>query len=357
MVTVPFWIQKRDGSLAEGVTTLVFSDGECRRIQHAPGQSVVQAAARSGLRLLVDCREGGCGTCKATCRQGRFVLDDYSTDALTDAERADGYVLACRLLPEGPCVVEFDYPIAQAQSRPAPALRDASVETIRSLARDVVELTLQAQDGKPFHFLAGQYANIEVPGTKALRSYSFCNAPGEARAVFTIRIEPGGVTGQWISRAQPGDALRIGGPFGRFFLRDAARPLLLVAGGTGIAPILSMLRALAADGSQPPRIDLAFGVNDANGLFYQAEIAEALAAFPEAKLHLAAMRTGEGFQGATGSVMAAVAALDLPDDVHAYLCGPPPMIESARAFLGSRGVTERAIFTEAFAPNESAKAA
>jgi benzoate/toluate 1,2-dioxygenase reductase subunit len=344
-------------ALADDVTTLVFSDGQARQIRALPGQSVVQAALRSGLRLLVDCREGGCGTCKALCYSGRFTLDDYSRDALTDAELDIGHVLACRMQPDGPCVVEFDYPISLAKGALGPALRPASIETITALAPDVVELTLRAQDGAAFDFLPGQYANIELPGAGVLRSYSFCNTPGETRAVFTIRKVPGGLTGAWLATAEIGQALRVSAPFGRFFLRDTARPLVLVGGGTGIAPLLSMLRGLAAAATKPSQIDLVFGVNDAAGLFYRAELVQALAVFPRSVLHLAAMQGGDGFAGMIGTAVDALAELALPAGAHAYLCGPPPMIDAARAVLGSNGVAEHAIFTEAFLPAVSTNAA
>ena len=99
--------------------TLIFSDGRSREITAEKFETVEQAARRGGIHLLTDCREGACGTCKARCLSGKFVLNDYSPLALTEDEAAAGYVLTCQMQAQSPCTVEFDYPFDRTQARPA----------------------------------------------------------------------------------------------------------------------------------------------------------------------------------------------------------------------------------------------
>jgi len=326
---------------------------DCRSFETA-----VQAAERKGVRLFTDCREGGCGTCKASIQSGQFSLDDYSRDALTDAELTEGRILACRLRPETPCVIEFDYPFSAIRRLPAAEPRTAAIAELARLADDVIELTLEANDGKPFDFIPGQYANLQIPDTAIVRSYSFVNEPGTSRAVFLIRLLRDGAMSGWLQRqSAPGAALFITAPFGRFFLRDATRPMVFVGGGTGIGPIVSMLQSLKRAATPPPAVQLAFGVNTVSGLFYRDRLTQLLADFPGAKLTIAVMRREAPWQGFAGTAVDAAATFDIDARAHAYLCGPPAMIERARVALGLHGIGRRAVFTEAFLPTAEPKAA
>ena len=321
-------------------------------------ETVEQAAARQGYRLLVDCREGGCGTCKARCTAGEFDLEDYSDTALSETERAEGFVLTCRMRVAGPCVVELDYPLSQARSGLALAPCAAVVTGVVPLTAEVVHLELAAADGRPFEFLPGQYANLAVPGAEAWRSYSFANLPGGDRAEFLVRMLQGGAMSSWVRMAAPGATLKVGPATGRFFLRDVARcPLLFVAGGTGVAPVLSMLRSLAAAPAKPASTCVVFGVNHPAGLFREPEIEAALAALPGGRLVRAVMDpAGAAWPHAVGTAADVAAALAPAADTQVYLCGPPPMVERARHLLRGLGVPAAAIFAEAFVPTTAAAA-
>jgi ferredoxin-NADP reductase len=167
---------------------------------------------------------------------------------------------------------------------------------------------------------------------------------------------PGGQAGAWLSQAAPGQAARLKAPLGRFFIRDAARPLLMIGGGTGIAPILSMVRSMGDGAVRPPRVDAVFGVTRSAEIFYQRELADALAGLPQAALHVTAMQGDPAFDGFAGTAVDAAAALAIPADVHAYLCGPSPMIAASRILLKKRGVRDHAIFAETFLPSGDAPA-
>jgi benzoate/toluate 1,2-dioxygenase reductase subunit len=308
--------------------------------------------------LLTDCREGGCGTCKAAIQAGQYSLDDYSQDALSDAELAEGSILTCRLRPQTPCVIEFDYPMSAIRRGAAPSARPAAILEVAQCAEDVVELTLETEDGKPFNFLPGQYANLQIPGTHVVRSYSFVSQPGSSRAAFLVRrIRQGEMSGWLESSARPGAPMLVAGPFGRFFLRDHAKSLVFVAGGTGVGPIISMLDSIKAAGIAPPQVTLVFGVNTSAGLFYHERLQSLLEGFAGGRLVVSIMTPDVGWDGVSGTAVDALDNIDLDPAAHAYLCGPPIMVSRAEAALECRGVSKGAVFAETFLATSESKAA
>src|SRR5690349_15018120 len=153
--------------------TLIFAEGESREVWVELLETVEQAARRQGLRLLTDCREGACGTCKARCLSGEYLLNDYSREALPDAEASAGFVLTCQMCVRSPSVIEFDYPFSQTTAEPA-APMTAVVQSVDRVSDTVVRLTLQSVGGG-VTFLSGQYVNLTVPDSPAIRAYSFAN--------------------------------------------------------------------------------------------------------------------------------------------------------------------------------------
>lgn len=338
--------------------TLIFRDGETARIECRSFETVVQSAGRQGLRLLTDCREGGCGTCKAAIQAGQYSLDDYSQDALPDAERDAGRILTCRLRPESPCVIEFDYPLSAIRRGAAPAARPAAIAAIARPAEDVIEVTIEARDGRPFGFLPGQYANLRIPDTDVVRSYSFVSETHRSQATFLIRLLRDGAMSQWLQRQSgPGAPMLVAGPYGRFFLRDPKRPLLFVAGGTGLGPMVSMLDSLKNVGTAPPGVTLVFGVNATANLFYRDRLEALLDGFPDSRLVLAIMAPDPGWEGVTGTAVDALESIEVDPAAHIYLCGPPIMVQRAQAALVRRGFDERAMFAESFLPTSDSGAA
>lgn len=344
--------------MADFPTTLMFQDGETTRIDCRPFETVVQAAARQGLRLLTDCREGGCGTCKAVIHYGQYSLDDYSRDALPDEELAQGRILTCRMRPESSCVVEFDYPLSAIRRGSAPTARPATIIKIARRAIDVMELTLESQDSKAFNFMPGQYANLQIPDTHIVRSYSFVNEPGSNRATFLIRLLHEGAMSNWLQGQPPaGTPMLTAGPFGRFFLRDPRRPLIFVAGGTGLGPMISMLGSLKTARTSPPGVQLVFGVNSSAGLFHRDRLETLMAKFANSQLLISIVSPDPGWDGVTGTAVDALDKVEVDPAAHAYLCGPPIMVERAQAVLEQRGLDKRAIFAETFLPTSESKAA
>lgn len=327
--------------------TSIFEDSKTVKFSARHNEVVYQAALRSGIRLEHDCLEGACGECKALCTQGEFELDDYSDEALSAHEKEQGYTLLCRMKVKTPCVVELPYPSRHLTAQHEPQWLDAFVVAIESVSSAVRRMVIRANT-EGLRFLPGQYIHMEVPGTGLVRSYSFANAPGEEDLEFFLKVYPeGGMSDYLRTRAQAGDAIRIKGPVGHFYLRTARRPILMVAGGTGLAPMLSMLRTLASLRSGVPPIHLVYGVNQASEFFGTVEL-ESLAM----KLPLTIERVAvspSGWQGPTGHVTSLLRpALIHSGDCDVYLCGPPPMIEAASTWLQNNGVGAGKVHAERF---------
>jgi benzoate/toluate 1,2-dioxygenase reductase subunit len=324
---------------------LQFEDGVSRVIACEPGELVADAAYRAKINIPLDCRDGACGTCKCRCESGDYALGDYIEDALSEDEASQRYVLTCQMRPSSDCVVRVPASSAACKGAQAGAQR----ATIARVGRDsptTVSFTLQA--GQPVGFLPGQYVNLAVPGTGETRAYSFSSAPGSAELSFLIRDVPGGLmSGYMRSRARPGDAMSFTGPYGSFYLRPAERPVLMLAGGTGLAPFLSMLQWLRAHPSSQP-IRLAYGVNTEADLVELAQLEALKAALPDFDWFTCVVDRASGHPR-TGFVTDHLQADHLHEgDVDLYVCGPPPMVEGVRRWIAEAGVTPKSFHYEKF---------
>ena len=226
---------------------LNFEDGVTRFINCNEGETVLDAAYRNKINLPMDCSDGVCGTCKGACQQGSYELgDDYIEDALTDDEAEQGMILTCQMVPSSDCVVTI--PAASTLCKTGQLETTGTVSEVNLISATAIELKITSDEG--IAFLPGQYVNITVPGTTETRAYSFSSRPGSRELSFLIRNVPGGLMSSWlVGQAKTGDKVTLAGPMGIFYLRPVGRPLLMLAGGTGLAPFLSMLEHLKASGS------------------------------------------------------------------------------------------------------------
>ncbi|MFG1300902.1 benzoate 1,2-dioxygenase electron transfer component BenC [Xanthobacter sp. V3C-3] len=331
---------------------LNFEDGVTRFIDCKDGEKLLDAAFRNKINLPMDCSDGVCGTCKCRAESGAYDLgSDYIDDALTADEAAQGLVLTCQMVPSSDCVINV--PVTSLACKTGQQKFAATVAQV-SLHNDAaVVLDLDVEGAAPA-FLPGQYVNIDVPGSGLNRSYSFSSAPGEGRISFLIKMIPGGLMSGWLARAKAGDRLSLTGPLGSFYLRETRAPLLFLAGGTGLAPFLSMLEVLARAGSQQ-RIHLVYGVTRDLDLV----LVEALEAYT-------ARLPGFGFT----TVVADAASTHprkgwvtqyMPQDMlrdaapDVYLCGPPPMVDAVRRYFDETGITPNCFHYEKFTPNAPLK--
>lgn len=309
---------------------LNFEDGVTWFVDCASTDTVADAAYRMGLNIPLDCRDGACGTCKLFCEAGTH-----------DAEAASGYALACQMRPRSDLVLQIAASSEVCKTKPAPFT--ATIAEVRHLFETTVLFTLEVNE--KLAFLPGQYVNIEVPGTGQHRSYSFSSAPG-ATPEFLVRNIPGGLMTGFLATAQPGMAVTFTGPVGGFYLRPVERPVLMLAGGTGLAPFLSMLDQLT---STKHPIHLVYGVTkdaDLAGLDRLDAVAARIPGFT----YTTCVADPASPQARHGYVTqhldgAPAGAFDL------YLCGPPPMVEAVRDHFDAAGIIPVSFRTEKFNPS------
>ncbi len=334
---------------------LNFEDGATRMIACNPGETVLDAAYRHQVNLPMDCSDGVCGTCKCRCEEGVYDLgDDYVEDALTQQEAEERLVLTCQMRVESDCVI--DVPVPSSACKLAPVRHEGTVSAVEQLSPSTIRLELALDKAEGVEFLPGQYVNLTIPGTGEARAYSFSSAPGEGQASFLIRNVPGGRMSTWLTQsAKAGDRMSLVGPNGSFFLRAPVRPIVMLAGGTGLAPLLSMLRVLAAQGSTQ-KIHLVYGVTHDADLVGLEEI-EALGA----KLPGFSCATVIADEASQHPRKGYVTAHLAPEHLHAgdcdvYLCGPPPMVEAVRQHFRDAGIAPASFHYEKFAASEAVPA-
>ena len=326
---------------------LNFEDGVTRFIDAYASESIADAAYREGINVPLDCAQGVCGTCKCRVESGEYERGEYIGDALSDDEAAQGYALACQMRPK------TDLVIAIAASSRACKTRSQTywtrLHSVDKLSETTIAFSLDRSDA--FTFLPGQYVNVVVPGTDQRRSYSVSSPPGAETLSFLARDIPPGVMSTYLrERAAPGAPVEFVGPAGGFYLREIKRPLLLLAGGTGLAPFLSMLGKISETGSEQP-IQLVYGVTQDVDLVGVEKLEQFTAKIPDFTF-VTCVAAADSAHPRKGYVMAHVESGHLSGgDVDIYLCGPPPMVDAVRAWLGERRVTPTNFYYEKFSPS------
>jgi benzoate/toluate 1,2-dioxygenase reductase subunit len=329
---------------------LNFEDGATRFIDCNKGETVLDAAYRQKINLPMDCADGVCGTCKCRCERGAYDLgDEYIADALTAGEAQEGFVLTCQMRVTSDGVIAV--PVSSAACKVKPAEHRGTIAAVERVAQSTIILTLRLDDPAALAFLPGQYVSLQVPGTGAHRAYSFSSKPGAAAASFLVRYIPGGLMSEFLAtRAVPGAPMSFLGPQGSFFLRAIERPTIMLAGGTGLAPILSMLEVLA-DAPPDHPLHLHYGVNKDDDLV-EIDRIERIAARLPAFTWAVCVADPQSAQPRKGYVTAHLSDAQLNGgDCDIYLCGPPPMVEAVRVHLRDNGVQPRHFHYEKFAPS------
>lgn len=326
---------------------LQFEDGVTRFIEAKGTETVADAAYRQGVNIPLDCRDGACGTCKCFAESGRFTMGEYIDDALSEDEARQGYVLTCQMRAQSDCVVRV--PVSSAVCRAQQARFDAAISEVRQLSASTISLSLQGESLNQLAFLPGQYVNLKVPGSEQTRAYSFSSLPRNGQVSFLIRNVPGGLMSSFLtSLAKAGDAMTLTGPLGSFYLRDIQRPMLMLAGGTGLAPFTAMLEKIAEQGSTQP-LHLVYGVTNDSDLVDMDKL-EAFAARIPNFTFTACVANADSPYPHKGYVTQHIEPSHLHDgEVDIYLCGPPPMVEAVSTFIRERGIQPKNFYYEKFA--------
>lgn len=316
----------------------------------APGETLLEAALREGFHLPYSCRNGACGTCKGRLLSGRVSHREYEPRALTASDLASGKALFCRAIPEGDVVIE---------AREVGVAKDIIIKTLpcrvarmEKLAPDVMRLFLKLPQNERLQYLAGQYIDILLKDGRR-RGFSLANAPSDDEFLeLHIRHVPGGLFSGHVFEAMKERALlRFEGPLGTFFVReDSSDPVILMAGGTGFAPMKAILEQAFRAGSDQ-RFHLYWGARTRADL-YLHELAlswvQEHSGFQYTPV-LSQPLASDNWTGRQGYVHAAVAA-DLADlsGHQVYTSGPPQMIEAAQEIFTKQGLREQAFYYDAF---------
>lgn len=333
---------------------LQFEDGVTRFISCNDNEKLADAAYRQKVNIPLDCRDGACGTCRGLCESGQYEMppDSYIEDALDEKDAAAGYVLACQMRPTSDCVVKI--PATSSACKTGVADYQGKIAAVEQLSASTIRFSVALDQPELLDFLPGQYVNVTVPGTAETRSYSFSSAPGAAHASFVVRNVPDGLmSGYLTQRAAPGQEVSFSGPFGSFYLRPLARPLLLLAGGTGIAPFLSMLDVMAGKGFTQP-VRLVYAVTNDHDLVELAHLDRIAAAHPQFE-YVTCVSAEASSHARKGYATAHVEPGWMNGgDVDLYLCGPVPMVEAVRGWLESTGVKPAHFYFERFSASAAA---
>jgi CDP-4-dehydro-6-deoxyglucose reductase/ferredoxin-NAD(P)+ reductase (naphthalene dioxygenase ferredoxin-specific) len=311
------------------------------------GQTILEAALARDLAYPHGCRSGNCGACKSELLAGEVEMSPYSEFALTEQEKASGLILACRAVPWSDCEVKFldaDDVVAHPSRRLTCKVVDVAAAT-----HDIRVVRMEILSGGPFDFSAGQYASVQFPDLPP-RDYSMANRPGDPLIEFHIRLMPGGAVTPYVSsQLKPGDTVKVSGPLGTSYLREKhTGPIVALAGGSGMAPIKSIVETALGHGLKQP-IALYFGVRAERDLYLEDHFG-ALAARHANLSFIPVLSQPDGpTQRRTGFLADAVRS-DFPslDGTKAYLAGPPIMVETAVAALTELGVRRQDCHADAF---------
>ena len=325
-----------------------------RSFTAGPDETLLSAAIRQGIGLPYGCRDGACGSCRSRLLQGRVVHGPHQLKALSAAQAEDGYVLTCCARALSDCTVEARTVPGLGET---PVLRmPTRVLSIERAAPDVAVIRLQLPANQNLQFRAGQYVEfILKDGLR--RAYSIANAPhalGSPPSIeLHVRHMPGGVfTDHVFSALKERDILRLEGPFGSFFLReDGQQPLVLLAGGTGLAPIKAIVEQLQHRAPARPAV-LYWGVRRRVDLYRHDWCEQMARTLPYLRYVpvLSEPAADEHWSGRVGLVHHAVMA-DWPDlsGHQVYACGAPAMVEAAqRDFTTVCSLPEGEFYADAF---------
>ncbi len=328
---------------------LNFEDGVSRVISCDDDEKVTDAAFRHKINLPMDCRDGVCGTCKCKVGSGTYEMEFYLEDeAMTEEEEEQGFALLCQTTVTSNAVFNV---LASSEACKTGA-QEVGGEVIAAERLSNTSFNLRVKLDQPMNFLPGQYVNVSIPGTGETRSYSFSSKPGSDEATFLIRNLEGGVMSSYLAdRAASGDRVALTGPMGIFYLREMTRPQLWLAGGTGLAPFLSMLEKVAEEGTDQP-ILLYYAVTNAADLV-ELERVEALAEKIGTVRVVTILAAETEEHELKGYVTDHLSERDMNGgDVDAYLCGPPPMVDAVSAHFGALGIEPAQFYYEKFTPSE-----
>ncbi len=315
-----------------------------RVLQVLPGANLLETLRANEVPISYSCMAGRCGTCRCKVVSGN-VIETGREAKLTNPAEGD-YVLACTSVLTESCAIEIPEP-DEIVTHPARIIK-ATVTAITDATHDIKIIRLKP--AKPLSFSPGQYATLQFTPDH-IRPYSMAGLCTDDELEFHVRLVPDGrVTGYLFNQLKVGDAVRVSGPLGTAYLRTRHEgPMLCVAGGTGLAPILAIVRGAIEAGMQQA-IHLYFGVRSPQDVYGLAQLRALQAALPSLKLEIVVTTDDQPDSGRRIGLVTDAIAQDIKDfdGWRAYVCGAPPMVEATAALLKQRGIEEHHVYADAF---------
>lgn len=331
--------------------TLNFSDGVTKEFEVQPNTSILDAALENDIPLLYQCRSGSCSSCICTLKDGQASTLNGKSSTLLSSEYNLGNRLLCISKADADCSFDLDYgsDIGAISAQEVKAF----INSIEHLGANAVRLKVELAEGYYLQFRPGQFMQISIPGVGVLRSYSPSSTNKSIPELeFLIRLIPDGQMSTYLTEhAKVDDVLTLSGPYGSFFLREEHKRAkhIFIAGGTGLAPILSIIDTLRQSSGVKPKMLLNFGCATPEALFCLDDIAALRSQWlPTLEARICVDREAQEGHHA-GSPVSALSEADITDsNTVAYLCGPQPMINAATTRLLELGVKPENIFAEQF---------
>lgn len=315
------------------------------------GETILAAGIRSGVGLPYGCKDGACGSCKCKKLEGTVVHGAHQAKALSAEEESAGWMLTCCAVPQTDVLLESRQ-VTALGAMPIKKL-PTRVTTMTRVSPDVMVLQLQLPANDNFSWRAGQYVEF-ILRDASRRSYSMANAPHSGTGLeLHIRHMPGGkFTDHVFGAMKEKEILRIEGPYGSFFLREESdAPIILLASGTGFAPVKALLEHMQRLESKRP-VTLYWGGRRPQDLYMDGWVRELMPAMPQLRYVpvVSDALPEDAWAGRTGFVHRAVLE-DHPDlsGYQVYACGAPIVVDSARAdFTTQAGLPADEFYADAF---------
>ncbi|QAU35624.1 2Fe-2S iron-sulfur cluster-binding protein [Janthinobacterium sp. 17J80-10] len=310
------------------------------------GTNLLETLRENGIPVSYSCMSGRCGTCRCKVVDGQIL--ESGPEAKVTNPNEGRYVLACMSVLTESCTIEIP-DVDEVVNHPARILK-ATVLAIEDMTHDIKRLRLRP--AKPLAFSAGQYATLQF-SPEHIRPYSMAGIAGDEELEFHVRIVPNGRVSTYIDQQlKVGDAVRVSGPLGTAYLRQKhAGPMLCIGGGTGLAPVLSIVRGALAAGMSNP-IHLYFGVRSTRDIYGFDWLQDLAARHANLHVHVVVATGSDNPAYRSGLVTDAVAQdWDSLEGWRAYLCGAPPMVDAAAMLVRQKGIPHEHVYADAFYPS------
>ena len=317
-----------------------------KTFQAKPSQTILEAAADAGITIPYGCRSGMCGSCKGKLVSGDVMLEDYQESALTEQEKSDGLILCCKALATESITIDIRESEEEVIKSKVTPVR---VESLEKLNQDVIKMMLKLPGDESLKFKAGQYIEFIMPDNSR-RAFSLANPPHEDLLELHLRLIEGGKFTQFVFNEMKEKSIhRIDGPIGQFYLRESEKPIIFVAGGTGFAPVKSVIEDMIFNNINRP-IFLYRGVGKFEDLYMHDLSLEWSNTIDEfTYIPVSQNQSSNSDQLRIGLVHEAVLEdFESLNNVQVYCCGAPGLVQIAFESFVEKGLPEDEFFADAF---------